>query len=363
MLTSLGVGGAERQVLALAERMSARGHAVALVVLRPHHNDDLSTHLEVVHLNLGKTAGGWIRAIREGGVFLRSFRPDVMHSHNFHGNLLARVLRMFHRRFILISTIHNVYEGGWLRMAAYGLTDRLADLTTAVSAAAAERYIRIRAVRRARCVVLTNGIDTAEFAPDTGRRAAMRDEMGVTGEFVWITVGRIAPAKDYPNLLRAFEVVHAAQPAAQLWAVGEAGVSSDPRYAVLAAERGTMKQVRWLGLRRDTAALLDAADGFVLGSAWEGMPLALGEAMAMEKPVVATDVGGVRELVGDAGSMVPARDPGALGAAMRMVMETSLETRLANGVRARERICRSFSMEAKADEWEKLYGSLLSRTM
>ena len=66
--------------------------------------------------------------------------------------------------------------------------------------------------------------------------------------------------------------------------------------------------MRWLGLRRDMPALLDAADGFVSGSAWEGMPLAVGEAMVMEKPIVATDVGGVRELVGDAGAIVEAKD-------------------------------------------------------
>ena len=64
-------------------------------------------------------------------------------------------------------------------------------------------------------------------------------------------------------------------------------------------------------------ALLDGADAFVSGSAWEGMPLAVGEAMAMEKPVVATDVGGVRELVGDAGVIVPAKDSEALASAMR----------------------------------------------
>ena len=70
-------------------------------------------------------------------------------------------------------------------------------------------------------------------------------------------------------------------------------------------------------------ALLDAADGFVLASAWEGMPLAVGEAMAMEKPVVATDVGGVRELVGDAGVIVPAKDPEALAKAMLALMRTT----------------------------------------
>jgi glycosyltransferase involved in cell wall biosynthesis len=72
----------------------------------------------------------------------------------------------------------------------------------------------------------------------------------------------------------------------------------------LAVERGLEGSIRWLGMRRDIAALLEAADGFVLASAWEGMPLALGE--AMEKAVVATAVGGVRELVGECGIVVTA---------------------------------------------------------
>jgi glycosyltransferase involved in cell wall biosynthesis len=121
-----------------------------------------------------------------------------------------------------------------------------------------------------------------------------------------------------------------------------------------------MDCVRWLGLRRDIPALLDAADGFVLGSAWEGMPLALGEAMAMEKPVVATDVGGVRELVGEAGVTVPAKDSDALAEAMLATMRQSEAARAAQGRAARERIVRSFSMDAKADEWEALYPSMLN---
>jgi glycosyltransferase involved in cell wall biosynthesis len=105
--------------------------------------------------------------------------------------------------------------------------------------------------------------------------------------------------------------------------------------------------------------LLDAADGFVLSSAWEGMPLAVGEAMAMEKPVVATDVGGVHELLGDCGILTPARNPDALAAAMLEVMRKPEVVRQARGYAARERIAGHFSMDAKADEWEALYISLL----
>ena len=111
-------------------------------------------------------------------------------------------------------------------------------------------------------------------------------------------------------------------------------------------------------MRRDIPALLDAADGFVLSSAWEGMPLVVGEAMAMAKPVVATDVGGVRELVGDSGAKVPAKDSNALGEAMLAMMRRPAAARAELGRKARERILNCFGMDAKADEWEALYLSV-----
>jgi len=111
-------------------------------------------------------------------------------------------------------------------------------------------------------------------------------------------------------------------------------------------------------VRRDIPALLDAADGFVLSSAWEGMPLVVGEAMAMAKPVVATDVGGVRELVGDSGAKVSAKDSNALGEAMLAMMRRPAAARAELGRKARERILNCFGMDAKAHEWEALYLSV-----
>lgn len=358
VLTSLGVGGAERQVLAIAAGMAARGHAVSLLVLRPRQQEQWPTELEVVYLDMHKTARSALAGLMRARAFLNAFRPDLIHSHNFHGNILARLLRMFHRRTALVCTIHNVYEGGRLRMLAYRLTDRFCEITTAVSRAAAERYVRLRAVPAAKCMVLTNGIDTAAFSARPERRIPMRLQMDVRDEFVWLAAGRIVPAKDFPNLLRAFERVRAFFPAAQLWIAGEGHARGLKQEARPGEESDA---VRWLGLRRDMRELLDAADGFVLSSAWEGMPLALGEAMAMEKAVAATDVGGVRELVGEAGMVVPARDSSALAEAMLAVMRTSPEARQAQGRGARRRICERFSLQTRIDEWEALYHAVSAR--
>jgi glycosyltransferase involved in cell wall biosynthesis len=360
VLTSLGMGGAERQVLALATRMVDRGHAVALLVLRPPLPEQWPTSIEVHHLDIRKTPGSVLLGLANAHRFLRTFRPDLLHSHSFHANMIARALKLLHPAFVSISTVHNVYEGGWPRMLAYRLTDVLSRRTTAVSQAAADRFIHIRAVPHQKCIVLTNGIDTEEFLPNANRREQMRSAMSANSDFTWLTAGRIAPAKDYPNLLRAFAQVWASQPKAYLWIAGEAAanaLAADLR--ALASELGIADSVRWLGLRRDLPALLDAADGFVLASAWEGMPLALGEAMAMQKPVVATEVGGVRELAGDSAALVSPADSQALAGAMLNVMRMSADDRRSQGRAARTRIETQFSMDSKASEWEALYGTVL----
>ena len=361
VLNSLAMGGTERQVIAIAERMAARGHAVALLVLLPREAGDCSTDLEVVHLELQKNPSSVIAGVRRGAGFARYFRPDVIHSHNFHGNMLARWMRLTNRGPRLISTIHNVYEGGSLRMLAYRLSDFLVTRVTAVSTAVAERYVRLGAVAKSKIRVVTNGVEATKFVPDTQRRTAVRQQMGIADEFVWLSVGRITAAKDIPNLLQAFGRVWELAENTRLWIAGgpPPAVSRESTYSALTTPHGATDRVAWLGLRRDIPALLDAADGFVLSSAWEGMPLALGEAMAMEKPVVATDVGGVRELVADTGVAVAARDSRALAAAMLDVMRRPPEQRRAMGSAARERIWEKFDVDVKADEWEAMYQSVV----
>jgi glycosyltransferase involved in cell wall biosynthesis len=262
---------------------------------------------------------------------------------------------------VVISTIHNVFEGGRLRMLAYRLTNRLSRRTVAVSHAAAERFVRLGAVPAGRCAVILNGIDIQEFSPDAERRVRMRDEMILQPVFVWLASGRIVDAKDYPNLLRAVAILRQTHSWAEVWIAGGWADREMDQLKELPEFKQTEQMVRWLGLRRDLPALLDAADGFVSSSAWEGMPLAVGEAMAMGKQVVVTDVGGVRELVGYEGRIVPPRDPGALAVAMAEVMETNFSISVAKGRAARERMCECFNMGAKPAEWESLYHEAFGR--
>jgi glycosyltransferase involved in cell wall biosynthesis len=119
VLTSLGMGGAERLVLAIASRIADRGHAVALLVLRPQLKTEWPIAFPVFHLDMRKSPTsliiGMVRACR----FLREFRLDLVHSHSFHANIFARLLKILVPAPAVLCTVHNVYEGGWHRMVAY----------------------------------------------------------------------------------------------------------------------------------------------------------------------------------------------------------------------------------------------------
>lgn len=357
VLTSLGIGGAERQTLTMAARMAARGHVVRVLVLRTLP-EEWPTVLPVFRLNMRKSAWSAAVSLLRARRLLRGFEPDLVHSHGFHANVLARLLRLAAVRAPLISTIHNVHEGRW-RVAAYRLTDRLSTRTTAVSEAVARRYIGQKAVTAGRCVVVPNAIEIGEYVPCATRRAEAREALKAEENFIWVALGRLTAAKDYENLLGAFARVRRARSDARLWIAGESrGGAAEPLNR-LAAELGIADCVGLLGLRRDVAALLDAADGFVSSSAREGMPLAVAEAMAMEKPVVATDAGGVSELVGEAGVVVPVRDAAALAEAMLEVMREPAEARRLQGHAARQRVAARFSMETRAAQWERLYAAVI----
>ena len=245
-------------------------------------------------------------------------------------------------------------------MLAYRLTDFLALRTATVSEAVARQVLEAKAVPSRKRITLPNAINVSEFTPNPMRRSKTRAQHLANGDFIWLAAGRIVSAKGFLNLLEAFAQVWVAYPQTQLWIAGEHREPKSRRaeYNGLVVPKGTTERIHQLGLSRDMPALLDAADGFVLSSAWEGMPLLVGEAMAMEKTVVATNVGGAPELLGDTGTVVPARDPDALAKAMLDVMRRSLQLRRVSGRAARERIATKFDASILFPKWEIFHLSL-----
>src|SRR3569833_928259 len=204
MLTSLGIGGAEKQVIALGERMAARGHQVALIVLKSAENHEWPTTLKTYRLDMKKSAPGVTCGFVRGRRLLHMLQPDLLHSHTLPANMLARMLRATGAAPQVLSTIHNIYEGGWHRTLAYRATDPFTAHSTAVSQAVADRYIQIGAVPRNKLSVITNGIDTETFTP-AARPLRHND-------FIWLAASRDVLAKEKDNLLTAFQVVRTVAP-------------------------------------------------------------------------------------------------------------------------------------------------------
>lgn len=358
--TSMARGGAEQQVVDLATTLRARGWVVAVLSMTApsdHVDELMAAGIDVASLDMERgrpTPAGFLRY----GAFVRRWRPDLVHSHMVHANLLARMGRVFAPRVPVVCTIHNVIEGRRWREIAYRLTDPLASATTAVSQAAAERSVRVDAVPRGRVTFIPNGFDFSRAQVAEGAGDAIRRELGVADGFLWVTVGRLVPEKGHDMLLEAFETVHQARPDVRLAVAG----NGPQRRALdqLIAERGLAGSAMLLGERRDVPALLAAANAFVLSSLWEGLPMVLLEAAAQRLPIVCTDVGGCREVARpELGAVLAHPDPADIARGMLRVMDLTPDERARTGTDLRNLVRSEFDMDAVVVRWEELYASLL----
>jgi glycosyltransferase involved in cell wall biosynthesis len=213
-------------------------------------------------------------------------------------------------------------------------------------------------VSEEKLIVMPNGVDVEEWRPDPLVRNAFRRELELENAFLWLAAGRLDPVKGYPTLIEAMVQV----PEPSLLVIAGAGpLESELRS--LSSAFGLERRVRFLGFEPDVRRWMQAADGFVLSSRIEGLPMSLLEAAACTVPAVATDVPGTREVIlrGETGSLAEAGSPSALAAAMTAMMETSPEERRAMGERARRRVVDHFSLETVLGLWEDFYQDLLGK--
>ncbi|MFN3326199.1 MAG: glycosyltransferase [Bryobacteraceae bacterium] len=355
LTTNLAPGGAEAQVAQLARGFARRGFRTSVVSLLPPaaFADELkAAGVGVYSLDMRPGSPNPIGAVRLLAA-LRRLRPQVLHAHMFHANLMARLARIFCPVPAVISTAHSLIESSRrsedarARERLYRLTDRLGDITVVVSKAGADRYARIGAAPSHRLRVIPNGVDTRLYHPP----AAPRD----SNDFVWLAAGRLMWKKDYPNLIDAFTRVGRGS----LWIAGSGPQEAELRQ--LATQSAA--RIRFLGQRSDLPALLHEADAFVLSSVVEGLPMVLLEAAASGLPCVTTGAGGASEVVldGETGFVVPPGDAAALAAAMTRIMEMPAGQRLRLGEAARRHAVARFGIEAVLDQWELLYRELLGR--
>ena len=372
VVNHLGVGGAEIQVVRLAVGLRRRGWRVGVVSMLPLgvlagrlREGDVNLY----DLNMSRGVPNPLGILRLRQI-IRKQRPDIVHSHIVHANILARMTRLVTPMRVLVCTAHNMLEGGRAYDLSYRYTDRLADLTTNVCQAAVDRYVQAKAAPANRIRFVPNGLDISRYRKVPEDRTRIRGALNVQDQFVWLAAGRFHGQKDYPNMLRAFAAASAGNgpgaggqveaSEAILVLAGDGPLEGEIQK--LAATLGIADRVRFLGLRSDIPQLMNAADGYVLSSAWEGMPLVLQEAGATGLPVVATRVGGNAEVVldGVSGLLVSPGNQGELAAAMAKIMGLSQGERAAMGQAGRDYIVKRYDIENVLGEWERIYDELLA---
>jgi glycosyltransferase involved in cell wall biosynthesis len=357
--TELAVGGAEHQVMELAVCLGGRGWTVAMVSLKAPRIalDRLeAAGIAVEHLGLDRAAQLPSAMFRFRRI-VRQLRPRLVHAHMIHANLLTRAARIGSRTMpTLINTSHSDGEEGAARRVVMRLTDRLATKTTHVSNSVMRRYLARGIVSAERAAWIPNGVDLERFRRSDEARDRVRAALGIDDDtFVWLTVGGLKPVKRHDLLVQVFGSLG---PEATLLIAGEG--KGRPRLEGLIAASPAADRISLLGARADPEALMSAADGFVLCSDSEALPLVLGEAAACELPIVATDVGGCRELVDQevSGVLVTAGDTETLEKAMELVAHRTDDERASMGRAGRDLMQARFDMDQVVTQWERLYGSL-----
>jgi glycosyltransferase involved in cell wall biosynthesis len=261
-------------------------------------------------------------------------RPDVVHAHGLRAGALAAIALAGRRRRApggrrprLVVTVHNAPPAGrGARVAVYRLLERVvargADLVLCVSSDLEERMRVAGARRTGRAIVPAPAAPRAVSAPPA---ASGVGDAAATGRPVVLAIGRLAAQKDLGTLIDAAARWRDLDPPPLLAIAGDGPLAGELR--AQAAAHGV--DAAFLGHRDDVPDLLAAATVFALPSRWEGQPLVLQEALQAGAAIVATRVGGIPDLVGDAAVLVSPGDPAALAAAVAAILtDPSLAARL-----------------------------------
>ncbi len=295
---------------------------------------------------------------------LRQGRYDIVHTHTSKAGLLGRLAAERAGVPIVVHTPHgNVFHGYfnryvsrafvWAERHAARRTDRIVELTPG----GIEEYLEEGIGQREQFTVIFSGIDTAPFGEAIERREDTRHELGVGPEHLLVGgVGRLEPVKGFIHFVHAARSIAESQPAARFVLAGQGSLDRELR-----SEAAPLSgRFQFLGLREDVPRLMAALDVLVVPSLNEGMGRVLLEAGAAGVPVVASDVGGIPDIVddGETGLLVPPRDATAIAEAVLSLLHTP-ERRSLMGATARAKVVPHFSLESMVARIENLYEELL----
>lgn len=360
LVRTLEYGGAERQLVLLANELARKGHEVAITVYYSGGLLEKEVDSSRVRLiPLGKRSRWdllnffWtlLRVVRRE-------RPDVLHSWMSGPNLVANVVRFLCPKAHVFWCIRCSDQEMILDLDRVGSTinwferwlSRFADCIVVNSRAGFNHSIS-RGFPPGKMIHIPNGIDVNGLYPDPHAGEKMRTEWGFTkSERLIGLVARIDPIKGHAVFLKAAARLAQDLPEVRFVCLGNGPTQYWEKLQALSRELGLEQRMAWFPPRPDVRAIYNALDVVCLPSLSEGFPNVIGEAMACGRHCVVTDVGDSSFLVGDAGVVVPPNDPEALAEGLRQALSVGRSS----NERGRQRILEHFTVSHLADQTEEV---------
>ncbi len=301
IVNSFGVGGAEKQIVSLAKEHSLRGNQVLIVRLKSKPDDLLSkiTFCQTESLEMNGFKGA-LCCFSNFNRLVKNFKPDVIHSHLPHSIVFSRFYKLIYGgEFRLVCTAHSYNIRTRLFGLFYKYTDFISDHNTNVSQSAVERYIKEGVFSSGKSTYIPNGFEIVsdEVLSKYSRNDILKELDFTNNNYICCAIGRLGVEKNYPMMLHALKHANSIDASYKLIIIGD-GPEKDA-LVNLSEELELSDSVRFLGLIDDVYKYLSISDLYLMSSIFEGMPLAICEAMIAKKPMIVTDFPGVAEFTKD----------------------------------------------------------------
>ena len=365
IITSSGIGGAEKILCYTATGLDYNKYDISVCSLKKKGEiaADLEKRgIEVCCLHMGgrESSLGWLSsiiALIRLFPYLIRIRPTIIHSFLFRANILARIAGYLTGIPIIISSVRVM--GGEKKYFHYVemITSFMVDHYVAVSESVKRYIIDKSRISNEKISVIYNGVNIKSQDNTYGQKVKV--PLTIENEDrILMTVGRLHKQKGHCYLIQAVSKVRKEFPKVKLLVTGEGEEENNLKKLVKSLD--LTNEVIFAGLRSDIEGILPMAEIFILSSLWEGLPNALLEAMAAGKPVVATKVGGIPEIVvhGETGILIHPRDHDALAIAIIDLLQNRLKAK-DMGEAGRIRAGKRFSIYKMIEKTENLYQELL----
>jgi glycosyltransferase involved in cell wall biosynthesis len=365
LITGLGTGGAEvmlNRLVCAMDRQRFENRVVSMTNGGPIAERLVSSGIGVSHLGMRAGIPNPAGLVRLRSV-LRRFRPQVVQTWMYHANLLGSLAVRGLPDTRLVWGLHHS-NLAWsmnkpqtlliVRICAV-LSHRAPQVIVCCSEAARSAHDSI-GYDSQKLRVIPNGYDTELFRPDERAAVALRHQLGIPQESPVVSlIARFHPQKDHRCFTDAASIVHRTRPDVHFVLCGNGIVMQNQVLAGWIGLRGLAERFHLLGPVGDVQRVMAGSTVVASSSAGEGMSNVIGEAMACGAVCVVTDVGDSASVVGNAGIVVPANDPEALGRGLLSALGLSLESRRALGTAARRRIEDNFGLSRSVCEYQDLY--------